>query len=50
LQNILTVSPLQEMIHTNTNDWGAAMRLFICKLAGEETDRSEAMRLISDQN
>jgi len=48
LENILAVSPLQEMIHTN--DCGAAMRLFLCKLAEEEMDHSEAMRLIIDKN
>jgi hypothetical protein len=48
LQNILAVLPLQEMIHTN--DCGATKRLFICKLAEEETDHSEAMRLILDKN
>jgi hypothetical protein len=44
----MAVSLLQEMIHTN--DCGAAMRLFICKLAEEELDQSEAMRLILNKN
>lgn len=48
LQNILAVSQLQEMIRTN--DCGAAKRLFICKLAEEEMDHSEAMRLIVDKS
>ena len=47
-QNILALSLLQEIIHTN--DCGGAYTLFICKLAEEETDHSEAVRLILDEN
>jgi hypothetical protein len=48
LLNILAVSQLHEMIHTHERD--AAKRLFICKLAEEEMDHSEAMRMILDKN